>query len=227
VSDTNSNDSLLDKLHAFGEEWETLYRQNTKSSTVTPEDMYLILRLVSAVACPQVMADLADMLQDPQQSFADHTAAVALTLYASAQKDHIQSSLQMRYAAVYMSFRFEQLLESYRKGLKTARRARYRDTKQIAGCAASDTVNKTPTPKKQGSSYALDQLTAEAYNMRTEELMKSAKYNEYKIHVRKIKDEGRAANQFNKVCEQHLLNLIPAREMASPLDTSLTVKPDM
>lgn len=227
MTDTDSNNPFLDKLQAFGEEWETLYTQVTQSSTVTPEDMYLILGLVSAVTCPQVMADLADMLQDPAPSFADHPAAVALTLYASTQKNHIQSSLQMHYAAVYMSFCFKQLLEFYRQGLKTARRARYQETKQVAGCAASDTVIKTLTSRKQGASYALDQLTAEAYDICTKELMKSAKYDECKIHVRKIKDKGTAANQFNKVCEQHLLNLIPAREMASPLDTSLTVRPDI
>jgi len=221
--------TIAEKISRFSAEWAQFYRDQLASQGITPNDMHHILALVSAVGCPQVMADLTDMLQDTEAPPpSNNPIQAALNLYTNAEKSLLRSKIWMRYASDYMYLAFEEIkksTQSRQKSLKQARRTAARQDKKIAKSEASG--GGIPALTKRGASYALEQLAADALEVSVEELAQHQRRNAYKERIRKIKDEGKAAHRFNEICNQRLWILVPAQDMASPLDNSMIVKSNM
>jgi len=228
---TLNKDTIAEKISRFGAEWTQYYRDQVDSQLRTPEDMYLILALVSAVGCPQVMADLTDMLRDTQTPPpGNNRTQAALNLYTDAEKSLLRSKIWMRYASIYMYLAFEDIkksVQSRQGSWKVARRKAARQDKRLIQSGASTRVNPPSTVTNKAAFYALEQLAADALGVSLEELRQLERRKAYKQKIRKIKDEGKAAHIFNEICKQRLWILVPAQNMASPLDDSIVVKPNM
>jgi len=226
-----NKDTIAEKISGFSADWTQFYRDQVDSQLRTPEDMHLILALVSAVGCPQVMADLTDMLRVTQtSSLGNNQTQAALNLYTDAEKSLLRSKIWMRYASIYMYLAFEDIKKSVqsRQGAwKVARRKAARQDKRRMESGASTQDIPPSTVTNKAASYALEQLAADALGVPVEELCQLEMRKAYKEKIRRIKDEGRAAHGFNEICKQRLWILIPAQNMASPLDHSFVVKPNM
>lgn len=234
-----NKDTIAEKISGFSAEWTQFYQDQVDSQLETPEDMHLILALVSAVGCPQVMADLTDMLRVTQTPPpGNNRTQAALNLYTDAEKSLLQSKIWMRYASNYMYLAFEDIKKSVqsRQGAwKVARRKAARQDKRRmeSGASTQDIPPSTvtnmaaSTVTNKAASYALEQLAADALGVPVEELCQLEMRKAYMEKIRRIKDEGRAAHSFNEICKQRLWILVPAQNMASPLDHSFVVKPNM
>lgn len=226
-----NKDTIAEKISGFSAEWTQFYRDQVDSQRRTPKDMHFILALVSAVGCPQVMADLTDMLRVTQTpSLGNNRTQAALNLYTDAEKSLRRSKIWMRYASIYMYLAFEDIKKSVqsRQGLwKAARRKVVRQDKKRIESGASTKGTPQLSVTNKAASYALEQLAADALGVSVEELCQLEQRNAYKQKIRKIKDEGKAAHSFNEICKQRLWILVPAQNMASPLDDSFVVKPNM
>lgn len=224
-------DKIAGKISRFGAEWTQFYRDQVDSQRGTPERIHFILALVSAVGCPQVMADLTDMLRDTSTlPSGNNRTQAAFNLYADAEKSLLQSKIWMRYASIYIYLAFEHIKKSIqpRQRLsKLVRRNTVRQSTRLIQSGASTTVNSSSAVTYKAASYALEQLAADALGVSVEELRQLERCNAYKEKIRKIKDYGKAAHNFNDICNQRLWILVPARAMASPLDDSIVVKPKM
>lgn len=210
-------------VNGLGEDWGKFYEKWIAEGIPTTR-MYLILGLVSAVGCPQVMADLIDIARQAEMSPATNHTEAALKLYTAAETNLIRSQLKMRYAAVFMHCRFVELNMWFRKD-KGRKKLERRKEARRGGKVEADQGNRIST--RRGDSYALDQLTAEAYSISVSTLLKIPIRQNYKDRIRKIKAEGKVAYQFDEECGTRLWNLIPAREMTSPMDPNLRIKPSM
>ena len=224
-----NQDMIAEKISRFGAEWTRFYRDQVDSQRRTPEDVHLILALVSAVGCPQVMADLTDMLRDTRtRPPGNNRTQTALNLYTDAEKSLLRSKVWMRYASIYMYLAFEEISKSVKSrqgSWKVARRKAARQEKRIIESGA--TTTSPLTVRKRAASHALEQLAAQALGVSVEELCQHERVKAYKEKIRKIKNEGKEAYSFNEACKQKVWILLPAQNMASPLDDNLVVKPNM
>ena len=224
-------DTIAEKISRFGAEWTQFYRDQVDFQGRTPEDMHLILALVSAVGCPQVMADLSDMLRDTQTPPpGNNRTQVALNLYTDAEKSIRRSKIWMRYASIYMYLAFENIkmsVQSRQGSWKAARRKAARQDKKLMESGASTRATPPSTVRNKAASYAFEQLAADGLGVSVEELRQHERRKAYKRKIRRIKDEGKEAHSFNEICNQKVWILLPAQNMASPLDDTIVVKPNM
>lgn len=234
-SNNHSDETLIwETISNFGDEWGQFYNSNIATPGATAEDIYRVLGMVAAIGCPQVMADLVDTLQDTDDlTVGNNYTETALKLYTKAESNLVRNSLKMRYAAVYMYCRFEQLTGSIQEEEKESKQRRRRQVRRERKSGGKGRQGPTPlsdllsNPTKKAASYALDQLTAEAYNIPVKALLKTRDYTAYKERIQKIKAEDRVACQLDVAGSHRVWILIPGRDMASPLDDKLIIKPTM
>lgn len=220
-SNVDTPDQLLQRITAFNPLWAPFYTAQIQARSLKPQDVYHVLVLVSTVACPQVLADILDLLQslDVPSNSANYAMA-AVTLYNHGHASIVQGQLRKRYAAAYLYARFEFFCTSVREEIQQKRTVRRR-------LARNPSPTTSSSSKAKASSYALDRLTAEVFDISVEKLHDLRDVRQHRERIRKIKDEGKVAQGFDSKCGQSLWNLLPTQEIRSPLDSGFSVRPAM
>jgi len=212
-----SEDSAVRRqFSGLGAPWVSYYDQ-LKTNGTLPYEAQMILACVACVACNETMHDLAWILRDTRElPSSQNLTEAALDLYTNAEANLIGSKLRMSYAAICIYRRFEQLTIAQQDLMK-----RRRQRRQVA--TRSGLKPNNACSKKKASSYVLDQITAEALGISVDELEQRKDCQICRERVRKIKDEGKVAHEFEQQCGEKLWILIPHRDTAAPFDQNFIV----
>ena len=217
-------------LETLGSDWARFYSTQADSTGLSPDEVYQILALASAIASPQVLLDVADlcrsmsdrpseMKQEMKQEM--NRIAKAYWLYNHAEASIVSNQARQRGLALFLYQQFKALREHYQHLLKENRKNR-----RLKGYKPSLPTLSSGKPK-DSTSYALDDLVGDCHNAKDMEL--NAKYyEEERNKIKKLKDQGEALFNFNERFRKgygsiRVWRLLPMRRIRSAFDGNVYV----
>lgn len=213
-------------LETLGSDWARFYRTQADSTELSPDEVYQILGLVSAIASPQVLLDVADLCRSMSDRPSEmkqemNQTAKAYWLHNHAEASIVSNQVRQRGLAVFLYQQFKALHEHHQHLLKENRKNR-----RLKAYKPS-----LPTPSsgkpKDSTSYALDDLVGDCHNAKDVQL--NAKYyQEERNKIKKLKDQGEALFNFNERFRKGygsigVWRLLPMRRIRSALDGNVYV----
>ena len=190
--------SRQDVIEALGTNWLKFYQDHSSST-----DVFSILALVSAVACPEVLLNIATMRRNATllvcTESGESEIGKAYRLHTNALSSILGGYFQKCRSEVLIHNRFKELTEKCRVSIKTNRKLRYRREYQ----------NSRPHTKQlsngKASQYALDLLVQECLQTQTIESESSSQRKK----IQNIKERGRSLLAFKLEYKQEAIYLWP------------------
>ena len=208
-----------ERLQSLGQEWEAFYNEQIQASHLSSDELYQILALVSAIACPQVLLDLADLYRSisdqPSEMTQMNHVAKAYWLYNNTEAHIMCGRVRKRLLSVFMYKQFKTIRDEWQDKLDKRRRTKRRKNYD----RFTDTL---PTDKTiKPATLALDTLVQCCHPNSTS--FKEEQLHSERQKIQKLKDKGAKFFTFNQhlktECENlELWYLLPIREIKSPLD---------
>ena len=186
-------------LEALGTKWLKFYQDHSSST-----DVFSILALVSAVACPEVLLNIATMRRIASTSICPESGetnvGLAYRLHTHASSTILGGHFQKCQSEVLIHNRFVELTEQFRKRIKADRKLRYQREYQKSSSVPG------PPRKGKASQYALDLLVQECLQNQVGE---TTRFRRQRAKVQNIKERGKSLMAFKLEYKEEAIYLWP------------------
>ena len=213
-------------LETLGSDWARFYSTQADSTGLSPDEVYHILALASAIASPQVLLDVADLCRSMSDQPSEmqqemNQTAKAYWLYNHAEASIISNQVRQRGLAVFLYQQFKALHEHHQHVLKETRKNR-----RLKGYKPSLPAQSSGKPK-DSTSYALDDLVGDCHNAKNVQL-NGEYYQRERSKIKRLKDQGEALSNFNERFRKGygsigVWRLLPMRRIRSAFDGNVYV----